>query len=99
MRLAHKIGLGLSSVHSIVVLVVFFLPYLEELEVIIAMTIYAPLIPLDLLGLPVFSGPKNWGFSNPSGIGIALAIGLWISLWFLVGRIIEAIFSIKKVSK
>jgi Na+/H+-dicarboxylate symporter len=92
-QLAHKIGLSLSLTHSIVFLVVAFLPLFEWGAGIAGTSIYLPLAVFNWLGLPVFGGSNDWGWSSPSGIGYALVIGFWIGVWFLIGRIIEPIFN------
>ena len=90
MRIAHKIGLGLSLTHG----VLFYAALGRELGVmsdVLFASIYLPLIPFAHMGLPVTDGHTGWGWSGPSFSGYILVIVAWLSFWVLVGHVIECV--------
>jgi hypothetical protein len=93
MRMTYKVGFSLSLIHAAFGVYVIVFPSFDRLERVIGGSVYAPLFVFDGLGLPVFSEATSWGFSDPSGLGYVLSIGFWVSVWLLVGRIIEFFWS------
>jgi hypothetical protein len=88
MKIAHKIGLGLSLIHGFL----FFAALNQGSGILLDLyfaSIYLPLMPFAYIGLPVTDGFTGWGWSGPSFLGYVLAIVFWLGVWFLVGHLIE----------
>jgi hypothetical protein len=56
----------------------------ESIAPAIAGTVYLPLWPLSSLGIPVFGQAESGGWSEPSGLGWLLVVGIWSALWWIL---------------
>ena len=86
MQLGFKIGLGLSSLHSLMLFA-----DAQWIEEIFAISIYVPLMPFAYIGLPVFENSSGWGWASPSFLGYAFVTIFWLGIWLFIGYLIELI--------
>lgn len=56
----------------------------DPLAPLIAGSIYLPLMPLNEIGVPVFSAAESGGWSALSGLGWATVIIVWGITWWAV---------------
>ncbi len=56
----------------------------DALAAVVAATVYLPLLPLSVLGVPVFSAAEAGGWARPSAVGWLVLAVLWSVSWSLV---------------
>ncbi len=55
----------------------------KHIAAVVAASIYYPLLPLEMLGLPVLR-QASWIFAPPSGLGWAIVALIWVIFyWYL----------------
>lgn len=55
----------------------------DAIAPVIAATVYVPLWPLSVAGLPVFGSAESWGWPAPSVLGWGLLLVFWSTVWWL----------------
>ena len=73
---------------------VFFSP--ETLAPAVAGSVYLPLMPLKVAGVPVFAVAESGGWPSPSLLGWVLVLLLWFAIWLVVASFLSRLF--KKMS-
>jgi hypothetical protein len=91
MRLAHRLFLVFVACHIGFVLASLVLPSLGPIAGLGGASLYLPLLPLKLVGLPVFGRSESGGWSSPSGLGIVLVVAFWSVVWLLVAHAAESV--------
>lgn len=54
---------------------------------LIAGSVYLPLMPLQQMGIPVFSSRESGGWAAPSALGWASVISVWALAWWAVAKL------------
>ncbi|MDK9706990.1 MAG: hypothetical protein OEL83_08060 [Desulforhopalus sp.] len=67
---------------------------IDRLSAIIAGTIYLPLWPVDILGLPVFQG-NQWMIPPPNALGWILVFVFWALLYWIIAVFLVRIFRMR----
>lgn len=64
-----------------------------SLAPVVAGTIYLPLMPLQVVGVPVFATAESGGWPAPSPLGWFAVIVLWLAIWWMVALLGARLFS------
>jgi len=64
----------------------------EFLAPAIAGTIYLPLMPFQIIDLPVFAAAQSGGWSSPSLFGWAIVTILWVVVWWGLASYVSRFF-------
>lgn len=89
----HPRSLIFASLIGIHVTVIVFAP--ELIAPFVAGSIYLPLWPLKLIGMPVFGVTQSSGWAAPSLLGWAVVFCLWSAIWFVVATLLSRLFTKK----
>lgn len=81
-RLRRTVLVGVLFVHALLMAFASMLP--ERLAEIVAGSIYLPLWPWSVLGLPVHLRAEAGGWPGPSLLGWAIVAMTWCSVWSLL---------------
>lgn len=90
-NLTVAIWLGLSIIHLLILLLIIYLPILQDSS-FTAFGITAVIVPylLHFLGLPVLidDGLSGWALASPNIWGWSLSILFWLFVYYLIAKFI-----------
>lgn len=69
----------------------FFAP--NALAPAVAGSVYLPLVPLQVAGVPVFAAAESFGWSSPSLLGWSIVYAVWVAIWWVVAYLLSRPFS------
>ncbi len=75
-------ALAITFAHGAIIGIAGRLP--DPIAAFLAGTVYGPLWPATLLGLPVFGSAESGGWPGPSLLGWVLLAIFWFAAWLLV---------------
>jgi hypothetical protein len=72
----------LVAAHAVAIIGASHLP--DRPAAVIAGSIYLPLMPFQVLGLPVFSAAESSAWASPSILGWTLLLVVWVGFWWAI---------------
>ena len=60
----------------------------EFLAPVIAGTIYIPLMPFRIVGIPVYGSAESGGWASPSLLGWAIVFTFWTVVWWVFASVV-----------